>query len=383
MVLVPKSHVLELLERINQQLPIFLVAIIIFVLLKIIAQEYLIIKPLQGLSSTVETWEVEAQPTMSYKNVLDTKEIKAISNQFTKKSAEIQAYIEELNGANKELEILNKDLEVVVENRTKELTDAIGKLIQSEKLAALSHIVAGVAHEVNTPIGVCVTTNSFLKGELEKLISSFEGNQMSKKALMEFLLKLDESIGIIDNNLVRTVELVQSFKQIAVDQVSDIHYKFSIKENIKMVVISLKHEYKSFNVKFKIECSEALYLSACPGEFSQIFTNFIMNSLHHGFKTKEDNEIVIKCNYDDEKFIVEYWDNGIGISEENIHRIFDPFFTTNRKSGNSGLGMNIVYSLVNRMSGKISCKSGDGKGVYFKIEIPISEDFRVYSEVYN
>jgi len=383
LVLVPKTHVLELLERINEQLPIFFVAIIIFVLLKIIAQEYLIIKPLQRLSSTVESWEVEVQPTMSYKNVLDTKEIKAISNQFTIKSVEIQAYIEELNGANRELEILNKDLEIVVENRTKELTDAIGKLIQSEKLAALSHIVAGVAHEVSTPIGVCVTTNSFLKGELEKLISTFESNQMSKQSLMDFLVKLDESIRIIDNNLIRTVDLVQSFKQVAVDQVSDMHYKFSIKENIEMVVTSLKHEYKRYNVKFKIDCSDALYLSACPGEFSQIFTNFIMNSLHHGFKTKEDNEIAIKCICEDKKFIVEYWDNGIGISEGNIHRIFDPFFTTNRKSGNSGLGMNIVYSLVNRMSGKISCKSGEGKGVYFKIEIPISEDFKVYSEANN
>ena len=380
LILIPKSKVLELLDKINELLPIFLIAIMFVMLVKVVSQEYLIVKPLQRLSSTIENWDFETQPTTSYINVLDTKEIKAISNQFIEKSAEIQTYIEELNDANMELGNLNQDLELIVEDRTKELTDTIGKLVQSEKLAALGFIVAGVAHEVNTPVGVCITTNSFIKHELSKLTSNLNSGELKKKDLIDFLSLLDESTQIINSNLIRTAELVQSFKQVAVEQVSDIKHKFSMKENINMVIISLKHEYKNRNVKFNIDCPDELYIGGHPGEFSQMFTNFIMNSVHHGFKLNQDNEILIKCKYDNGTFIIDYSDNGVGIPKENLPRIFDPFFTTNRGSNNNGLGMNIVYNIINRMSGSIICESEEGKGVHFRIEIPTNEEFEIYIE---
>lgn len=372
-IMIHEKNVLELLDNVNDLLPVFLAAVIIVMILKIVLQDRLIIKPLKRLSHDIEEWDFESKLEFDYPNVLDTYEIKVISNQFAKKSVEIKEYVKELND-------MNKHLEITVEDKTRELTDAVGRLVESEKLASLSNLVAGVAHEVNTPIGVCVTSNSFMMGELEKIRFKFENNRLSKKDLVDFIINVSRSTEIIESNLKRSGDLIKSFKQVAADQASNRTSLFGLRENIEMVVESLRHEYKRFNVKFNIDCPKDLYITASPGEFSQIFTNFIMNSASHAFKDKEGNEIRIKCASEGGNLIIDYEDNGVGIPKENIRKIFEPFFTTNSQSGNTGLGMNIVYNLVSRMSGKISCESDSGEGVCFHIVIPYGMDVRQEGE---
>jgi signal transduction histidine kinase len=178
---------------------------------------------------------------------------------------------------------------------------------------------------------------------------------------------------MILKNLQRAAELIQSFKQVAVDQSSEERRVFPVKAYLEEVLLSLHPKIKRTHHTVEIHAPDDLALDSYPGAFSQIVTNLVMNSLVHAYEADESGHLVFDLNQRDGYLIFEYADDGKGISKENLGKIFDPFFTTKRGQGGSGLGLHIIYNLVTqKLDGTIRCESAEGRGTRFLIEVPIS-----------
>ncbi|MGR3220235.1 MAG: trifunctional serine/threonine-protein kinase/ATP-binding protein/sensor histidine kinase [Candidatus Anammoxibacter sp.] len=267
--------------------------------------------------------------------------------------------------------IFYSTLENRVRERTEELKQRQGQLVESEKMAALGRLVAGVAHEINTPVGIGVTASSTLKTKTDQISKLYKGDELTSSDFEKFINNMAEGSNIILKNLKKASDLIGSFKQIAVDQSSETKRWFNLKEYIHEIFISLTPKLKNTKIKTEVECSDNISLNNYPGVFSQIITNFIMNSLQHGFDESDEGCINIKCRVEGHSLILCYSDNGKGMTKNVLNKIFDPFFTTNRQAGGSGLGMYIIYNLVTqKLNGKIKCDSEEGKGVLFEINIP-------------
>lgn len=246
------------------------------------------------------------------------------------------------------------------------------QLVQSEKMAALGGLVAGVAHEINTPVGVGVTAISHLQMKLDEYRERYEADHMTRDDFESMLNAADEASSIIHNNLDRAAELIRSFKQVAVDQTSNDIRTFDLREYLDEIQQSLKPKLKAGNHSVNIECSSDIQMNTTPGALSQVVTNLIMNSIIHGFDDRQDGKISIKISEKEADWIrIDYADNGKGISQENVQKIFEPFYTTRRGQGGSGLGMHIVYNLVvQTLGGQIECHSIEGEGVVFQLDLP-------------
>lgn len=244
-------------------------------------------------------------------------------------------------------------------------------ILETEKLTSLGNLVAGVSHEVNTPLGVSLASATYLDDINKKMRESLESGSLSKNGLIKFIEDIDESILLILNNLERASELIKNFKKIAVDQTNEIKSEFNLSELINSIIISLKHEYKHKNIEIQNLCDENIILDSYSGPLTQVFTNLIINSLRHGFSTITSGNIIIEAKIEDNMVNILYKDNGIGIKSELLNKIFEPFFTTNREGGNSGLGMFISKNIVEQtLGGSLQCESDYGKGVRFIIQIP-------------
>lgn len=248
------------------------------------------------------------------------------------------------------------------------------QLMESEKMASLGELVAGIAHEINTPLGVGVTAASRIEMLNNKYISILKSGKMRKEDLADYMNKIMETTEILQLNLNKGAELITSFKQIAVDRTNDLMDKIDIKDYVDKIVLSLRHEYKK-SKHIIINNLPQITINTYPGRISQIFTNLLINSIIHGFENIEEGKIEIKGHIEGNYLIIEFIDNGVGISKENIKKIFDPFFTTKRGSGGSGLGLNLVYNLVTtKLNGNITCKSVLNEGTTFTIKIPLNSE---------
>ena len=254
----------------------------------------------------------------------------------------------------------------------KELQDTQKQLVQSEKMASLGGMVAGVAHEINTPVGMALTAITSLEQETKNLKMSYDDEDMSEEDFEDYLehsLTLNKSIHI---NLNKAATLVRSFKQVAVDQSSDQSREFKFGKYVGEIMQSLNSKLKRTHIKIKVDVDKDLSIYSNPGAFSQILTNFIINSIIHGFKDMDNGVIKIKATIDNDNFILKYSDNGKGLDEITKQKIFDPFYTTNRSNGGSGLGMNIVFNIVTqKLDGTIDVQSSIGNGILFIINIPL------------
>jgi signal transduction histidine kinase len=267
-----------------------------------------------------------------------------------------------------DLEKTNQDLKVAME--TLKLTQ--GQLIQSEKMVALGGLVAGVSHEINTPVGVSVTAASHLQEKTKELAELFSKSLMKKSDLEKYLNLSNESSEVILANLQRASELIRSFKQVAVDQSNEEKRSFKIKEYLSQVLLSLKPKLKKTNIVIGVNCEEDLEVHSFPGAFSQIITNLVMNSLVHAFEEGQEGTIIFDIEKQDNSILFTYSDNGKGIDKEIIGKIFDPFFTTKRGHGGTGLGLNIIYNIVTQtLGGTITCESEAGTQTMFKIVFPV------------
>ncbi|MBF0446817.1 MAG: HAMP domain-containing histidine kinase [Magnetococcales bacterium] len=249
------------------------------------------------------------------------------------------------------------------------------QLVESEKMAALGGLVAGVAHEINTPLGIGITAISFLNRRSLESHQLFTDQQLKKSDLILYLGEMIESSEMILSNLNRAAQLIRSFKQVAVDQASEDRRKIDMKQYVDQVLLSLHHRLAKTTHSVLVSCPDNLEYDGYPGVLSQILTNLIENSLIHGFKDRESGTISIDISFKADEVVFRFKDDGVGISEENRRRIFEPFFTTTRGSGGSGLGMHIVYNLVTQtLKGRVVCHSEPGEGVEFVLTFPLQAD---------
>ena len=286
--------------------------------------------------------------------------------------------------ASDELKKLNSELEEKVKVRTKELETSLKHLkkaqkniIESEKMISLGSLVAGVAHEINTPLGVGVSATSLLEENSLNISNAYKNNDMSQEEFEEFLEDNVKLTATILRNLERAAKLIRSFKQVAVDQSSNEWRTIFVKEYIDEVLLSLHPKYKHIVNEIEVECSAELSITTNPGSLAQIITNLVMNSMIHAFDEEKYHKdasikITVKEQINNNKKIIEllYVDNGKGIDKECKEKIFDPFYTTKRSDGGSGLGLSIVYNLVTQqLGGEINCESVPSHGATFLITL--------------
>ena len=269
----------------------------------------------------------------------------------------------------------NREYQQSLEESLEKLHRTQKEMIQSAKMAALGDLVAGVAHEVNTPIGVSVTAASFLAERTRQLRDLYGKGEMKRSDLEKYLALAEESSGSVLSNLERAAELVQSFKKVAADQSSEEKRVFGMKNYLEQILLSLRPQFKRTPHQVSMECPDDLTLDSYPGAIMQIMTNLIMNSLLHGFADGRAGEISITVEAAGENVALTYRDTGVGMDQEQKERIYDPFYTTTRGSGGTGLGMNIVYNLVTQtLKGSIILETSPGQGAIFVLTLPRDPD---------
>jgi signal transduction histidine kinase len=348
----------------------FLAMLIIFVLVMFIIRNSLI-KPINLLSHAI----------IDISNGDYSKRINGLDGEFEdiQKSYNIMGY---------ELEMNQKELENRVAQRTKELNinneilketlDTLQKtqsqLVESEKMAALGGLVAGVAHEINTPLGVGVTAASHLETLNTSIKNKLLSNNLKKSELENYFNDSDETGMIILNNLNRAADLIRSFKLIAVDQSQDNKRIFNIEKYIQEILVSLKPALKKTKLSIDFNCPKNIEINCNPGQLSQVISNLFMNSITHAFDNNQPGLLTLVIKQEPEKLSFHYSDNGKGISKENINKIYTPFFTTARHKGGSGLGLSTIYNIITQnMDGSIRCESIEGQGTDFYFEIKCAQ----------
>ncbi|WP_233009588.1 HAMP domain-containing sensor histidine kinase [Rheinheimera faecalis] len=294
--------------------------------------------------------------------------------------------ITKLRSAESEIRQLNQDLEQKINDRTlalktsnQDLLNTLSTLhqyqnqiVETEKMASLGQMVAGVAHEVNTPIGLGVTASTLMQDKLAEIQKAFDDKKLTSNQLAKFLSDSAENLGIIYRNLERAANLIRSFKQVAVDQSNDNRRYFNMHQLLNEVLLSLRPNLKKTQHQVILNCDEHLELESKPGPISQILINLIMNSLIHAFEHMEQGTMTISVTLANSRCYLHYQDNGAGVPENIKKRIFDPFVTTKRGEGGSGLGMHLVYNLVTQaLNGKIQLESSLDHGIDIQIDFPV------------
>jgi len=256
-----------------------------------------------------------------------------------------------------------EDLEGLVNERTVQL-------VESEKLAFLGSLVAGIAHEVNTPIGVSVTAASHTKNALESIASGYDEGSLDEAFFLSQLRDSVESVDIIALNLERAAEFIRTFKQLAADQAMEEQRRIKLARYLGEIVLSLRPKLKRTAHVVDIDCPDDLEIVIVPSALYQIVSNLIVNSLMHAFDEGTKGHILISARRSLGGVDLHYRDDGKGIRPDIIEHIFDPFFTTKRELGGTGLGLYIVKTIVLKLGGDASCSSEYGKGVEFTIFLP-------------
>jgi len=257
------------------------------------------------------------------------------------------------------------------ERAFQELQNTQEQLVESEKMASLGSLVAGISHEINTPLGVARTSASHVEDALKQVQEQFESGAITKQDLDDFLHLANDGIKLMTVNLMRASELMTSFKQVSSDQSHDEIRTFNLYEYLQETLYTLKPNLKKYRVAVLLDCDQHLTITSYPGAIAQIMTNLIMNSLIHAYELEDHGEIRIEVSLKEDSIQIHYQDNGKGMSADVQQRIFDPFFTTRRGEGGTGLGMHIIYNLVNhKLKGRIKVSSEVGRGTHFDIVIP-------------
>jgi signal transduction histidine kinase len=288
-----------------------------------------------------------------------------------------------------QLRALNEELEQRVAARTAELArsnaeltatveqvrDAQRQLVEAEKMAALGALVAGVAHEINTPLGIGVTAASHL-GRMFETIAQAQPEAPSPE-LAAALAGARRCVDLVLRNLERADQLVKSFKQIAIDQHEEQPRRLALRAYLDEVLTSLQPLLKRRPLTVEVDCDPAFELVTYAGALYQILMNLVVNSATHGFAPEQAGTLRIAARRQDDELRLDYSDDGRGMPPEVVARVFEPFFTTRRGSGGTGLGMHICYNLVTqRLRGTIRCESAPGVGVRFEIRVPLAAPAR-------
>ncbi|RAJ95393.1 sensor histidine kinase [Aliidiomarina maris] len=253
------------------------------------------------------------------------------------------------------------------------LQRAQSQLVESEKLASLGGLVAGITHDINTPIGIGVTASSFLADRVEQLAIALEDKSLTQSQLQQFIRDSRESTQLLDGNLNRARDLIESFKQVAVDQTSEALRDICVLEYIEGVVQSLRPKLRHSGHQVVVECEPNIRVRCLAGSLAQVLTNMILNSLVHAFEGIENGQIRIRVRAHNDTLTCTYQDNGNGMSQEHLDHLFDPFFTTRPNDGGSGLGTHIIRNILTQtLKGDITAHSAPGKGLRYDFHFPVA-----------
>lgn len=287
--------------------------------------------------------------------------------ELLQKKQSLREEIEQRRQTELDLRQKQRELEDTIDN----LNQAQDRLVQSEKMAALGGLVAGITHEVNTPVGIGVTATSFLAERIHQLGYAYREKTLTPKMLEDFLSEAQQSTELLQSNLSRASDLIASFKQIAVDQASEATRTINLCEYLHEITRSLQPHFKKTRHQIEINCADNIIFDCPAGAISQIFTNLLMNSLIHGFENIPQGLIRITVTDDADNIDIRYTDNGKGLPPEQLNKLFHPFFTTKRDEGGSGLGTHITYNLVRQtLGGSIEATSQVGQGLHYHIWFP-------------
>jgi len=261
----------------------------------------------------------------------------------------------------------NKDLK----NTILELSKAQDRLLEAEKMSSLGLLSAEVSHEINTPIGISITSTSYLADILTKLEQDISAQTLSKRTIDSFIGNAQHSIELLSNNLHRAAELIASFKQVAVDQTNDKVRLINVAKYLDEIIQSIHPKLKKTNHCVKINCDSHIEIFTHPGAIAQIIINLIINSIIHGFHNINRGEITIDVTVDQQRLVILYRDNGTGITDEQLEKLFDPFYTTQADKGGTGLGTHIIKNLVvDTLNGSINASSTPDKGLSYHMTFP-------------
>jgi len=286
---------------------------------------------------------------------------------------EFQVELVELDVLRSNEKQIQSELLIERDNATQsydKLQEAQSQLIATEKMASLGTLVAGVAHEVNTPLGVSVTMASTISSNCTQFLSDVKTGELSRSKLKRFEDETAKSFELLENSLQSAAQLIHSFKQVAVDQTSSKRRVFNLLDTLNEITQTLHHKIKQTEIKLIVEGPESIELDSFPGPLGQVITNLFNNAMLHGFDEKGEGDIKINFNMLGDEVRLLFSDNGVGVAEGSINKLFDPFYTTKLGKGGSGLGLNIVHSIVtNLMGGKIHAESRIG--TTFEIKLPL------------
>lgn len=262
----------------------------------------------------------------------------------------------------------NKDLQESVEF----LQQTKSQLVNTEKMATLGNLVASITHEVNTPLGISLTSATFLREQVNKLKADVASNKLSASALDSFIHDIEEGLSLINGNLERANELLTGFKQVAVDQSSEANRSVLLPDYLRRVVKTLQPSLRSKNITTDIDCPD-ITASFFTGALAQVLTNMIMNSVIHGFTDKNQGCINITVRVENNILHFTYTDNGQGMSSNELNHLFEAFFTTQAENGGSGLGTHIIHKLVTEtLNGEITVSSKLGEGLTYQFSFPVT-----------
>lgn len=347
--------------------------VLIFSLLLNLLLTYVLYRIFSNLHKEIDTSFQEFYQFMenafNTSNILDIKKFKF--DEFRRLAQYTNTMIDQRLHYEKEILTFNENLEAQVQERSKDLETTQKQLVESEKMASLGGLVAGVAHEINTPVGVGLTGITHLQELNKKIIRAYEAKDMGQEDFELYLERTDETAQIVTVNLMKAASLINSFKQVAVDQSSEEKRTFDLDEYIKEILLSINNVIKKTRHTITVECPRSLTITSYPGAISQILTNLIMNSIVHAYSKEDKGEIHIDVADEDDHIRLVYEDDGKGIKKEDLAKVCDPFFTTNRAHGGSGLGMNIVYNIVHtRLKGSMQIESEKHHGVKMTFILP-------------
>lgn len=338
-------------------------AVLVLGLVLLRASDYVVARPLAGLSRVVREVGRTGDYTVRVpKRAQD--EVGQLSDEFNR----MLGIIGERDAA---VQQAHDELELRVQARSRELEQAMSLLMQREKMAALGNVVAGVAHELNTPIGNALLAASNLGKECQLMREQIGGSSLSRRDLEDFIESVDEGSGIVARSLDRAANLVRSFKSVAVNETSEARIVFDLRDTLQDCLSLLMPGLKHRPVALHLDCPAGIECDSFPGALTQIVTNLVENAARHGVEPKGGGNVRVEVEATPDAVLIKVLDDGMGIPAENLRHVFEPFFTTRLGQGGSGLGLHVVYGLASGpLGGSIHVHSDPGRGSCFELRFP-------------
>lgn len=356
-----KNRWSSITKQLKALVALSLVLFITLIVITITAFRSTIIAPLTEVSQSLKVYRKTAQRVPVNWNTSD----------------ELGQLIQEYNHSlirQTEAETALKNAHSITEKALANLKEVQISLIQSEKLASLGSLVAGIAHEINTPLGNSLTVATTVTDLTINIRSDIKNGTLTKRALDDFINSITEASSILEHNLHTAAQQIRKFKNVAVDQTSEKRREFNLKQVIEENLYTLNPQIKHTSFTVEVSVPNDINMDSYPGPLGQIITNCFNNALLHGFEGRTDGLISIKADLIDEQYLsLEISDNGKGMSTTECEKAFDPFYTTKLGKGGSGLGLNLVYNLTTTiLGGTVDIKSSIDTGVTLNFKLPIN-----------